>query len=203
MGNSLNEVKKKQLNDRLSILIKQYEAVSEQLRVVLDKADEVKLKEKLSSLEGEINEVEIELKAIPNTSNKNNIGGRKEVNSNEYVVPTGQLIQISKFPDDSKISLPSGFLYVGEGKVPGGHLLFRKIDGHIVLILPKGGKAQSTYLIDKYHITNIQYAKFINLMAEQKLLEIAFEGKLRVIFNQYGQRIAGDAQTFWDSHPVS
>lgn len=97
--------------------------------------------------------------------------------------------------------LSDGHFYANMGKQPGSHILCREQDGQMVLYVPQGGKTPYAFLIDKYLITNAQYAKFLNSPEIQAQTDIKYDGRLRVVVTHHDKRLAGDALTYRVTRP--
>jgi len=111
-------------------------------------------------------------------------------------LPTGQTLATAQPPHDLRL-LPS-HLYLESGTAPGGHVLSRERDGQDVLYLPACGKVSQPFLIDKYLVTNAQYAAFLNATEVRAQTYIILENNVRVVTTLDGQTLAADARSYWE-----
>lgn len=94
------------------------------------------------------------------------------------------------------LALPSGHLYLADSGHLNVHTLLRERDRQTVLYLPKTPTAGAPFLIDKYLVTNVQYAAFLNDEEVRGLTEVITEEGIRVVRSAEGKLLAADAGTF-------
>jgi len=73
---------------------------------------------------------------------------------------SNQQIKVGRPPDE--LNLPPKYLYISTDAQQNVHQLFRETDQALVQLLPFGGKNGAPYLIDKFLVTSLQFAKFLN-----------------------------------------
>jgi len=171
------------LEKMLADLLQRYEAKHNELGCTTDESEKLVIKKQLEVIEKEIEETQDELDAcseglVPESDNRKT---QKEQIGNNHL-PSGFI-------------LPSGYSYIETGQ-PGIHVLLRQRDNQTVLYLPAGGKVNKPFIIDKYLITNAQYAHFLNDSEVKDQIYDDFENGVRVV-TLNDQRLIGDAITFW------
>jgi len=135
-----------------------------------------------------------------------NIEIRRDIEGVKRRLPEGALKELEKeikkkdkvVPSDVN-DVPRGYVYIKAGQHLGVHILSRQKDNQSVLYLPVGGGSSSHFLIDKYLVTNVQYAMFLNSDENRKKtsIKLLHDGS-RVVVTSEDQLLAGELLTYWE-----
>lgn len=141
--------------------------------------------------------------ATPDSEKKQNKNGDEESESSNETVEMadvfdhalGKKLLVQSPPHD--FQLPPGHHYLSRGVNGQIHLLFRERDKQIVIALQASGKASSNFFIDKYLITNEQYADFLNDENTRQRMRFVTENGILIGVSEEREVLLGDAKTYW------
>jgi len=114
-----------------------------------------------------------------------------------YIVPTGEIRRAVVPPPE--LSVPPGFRYLGTYGGLKTHHFYRERDGQITILIPSHGRILTPFLIDKFQVTNQQYAEFLNEMEDQRYVRTEQHPitGVRWAVDAEGHRLALDAADMW------
>jgi formylglycine-generating enzyme required for sulfatase activity len=92
--------------------------------------------------------------------------------------------------------LPPGHRYLTDAGSPHAHTLLRARDLQTVLYLPEAPLAGRPFLIDKYLVTNLQYAAFLNDAEVRAHTEVVSADGMLVVRSAEGRLLAAEVSGF-------
>lgn len=157
---SFKERRRKKLQERLDILLAQYDSAFDQLNSAIDAANAPVLKKRIQTLETEIHEIEEELKDL------NNVVGV----SNPGLVPTTGAQHATPLPDNTTLPLPDVSKILPPPfewcVIPAGWVTLEydeyALEQNEIIKEPTRAFYVDEFAIAKYPITNGQFQQFVS-----------------------------------------
>jgi formylglycine-generating enzyme required for sulfatase activity len=118
------------------------------------------------------------------------------------VAPLGTDLPVQEPP--SSLSLPAGYLYLGQPDGLTTDHFYREQDGHVALYFPALPGVSQPFLIDKYAITAQQFSRCLNDLLDRRLVQVEPHPKtgIQCCIDSRGRPLAFDALHSWQRGPI-